>query len=298
MARDLEVAILFADVVGSTQLYDKFGDTKASETVALCLDVMKDATHQFSGTVIKTIGDEVMSTFASVDDAMGAAVMMQSRITADNKKDGRIPVSIRIGCHFGPVVQEQNDIFGAAVHTANRMTSQAKSKQIVMSGETVEKMGPELQKQTRQIDVATVRGRMDEVALFEFLWNPEEATSMLPTIEWESKGRTASRLVLTFRDSTAEVSDKRKSVNIGRADDNDLVVKGNLISRIHAKVEMRRGKFVIIDQSTNGTFIQNVGGDEAFVRRDSTELGLEGTIGLGRAEEPGTSLAIHYKAVK
>jgi class 3 adenylate cyclase len=35
MARDLEVAIVFADVVGSTQLYDKFGDTKASETVAL-----------------------------------------------------------------------------------------------------------------------------------------------------------------------------------------------------------------------------------------------------------------------
>ncbi len=298
MARDLEVAILFADVVGSTQLYDKFGDTKASETVALCLDVMKDATHQFSGTVIKTIGDEVMSTFVSVDDAMGAAVMMQTRITADNKKDGRIPVSIRIGCHFGPVVQEQNDIFGAAVHTANRMTSQAKSKQIVISGETVGKMGSELQKQTRQIDVATVRGRMDEVALFEFLWNPEEATSMLPTIEWESKGRTASKLILTFRDSTVEVSDKRKSVNLGRADDNDLVVKGNLISRIHAKVEMRRGKFVIIDQSTNGTFIQNVAGDEAFVRRDSTELGVEGTIGLGRAEGPGSSLAIHYKAIE
>ena len=298
MAKDLEVAILFADVVGSTQLYDKFGDTKASETVALCLDVMKDATHQFNGSVIKTIGDEVMSTFPTVDEAMGASVMMQTRITADNKEKDRIPVSIRIGCHYGPVVQEQNDIFGAAVHTANRMTSQAKARQIVMSGDTVEKMGPELQKQTRQIDVATVRGRMDEVALFEFLWNPEEATSMLPTIEWESKARTASKMILTFRDSTVEVSDKRKSINIGRADDNDLVIKGNLISRIHAKVEMRRGKFVIIDQSTNGTFLVTVLGDEAFVRRDSTELGEEGTIGLGRAEQPGASLSIHYKAVK
>ena len=112
MARDLEVAILFADVVGSTQMYDKFGDTKASETVAQCLEVMKDATHQFNGTVIKTIGDEVMSTFSSVDDAMGAAVMMQGRITADNKQDDRIPVSIRIGCHFGPVVQEQVIMMG------------------------------------------------------------------------------------------------------------------------------------------------------------------------------------------
>ena len=298
MARDLEVAIVFADVVGSTQLYDKFGDTKASETVAQCLDIMKDATHQFNGTVIKTIGDEVMSTFPTVDEAMGAAVLMQSRISVDSRKDNGIPVSIRVGCHYGPVVQEQNDIFGAAVHTANRMTSQAKSRQIVISGDTVKLMSPELQKQTRQIDVATVRGRLDEVALFELLWNPEEATSMLPTIGWEDDGRKASKLKLTFRDQIVEVSDRRKSVNIGRADDNDLVIKGNLISRIHAKVEMRRGKFVLVDQSTNGTFLQDLRGRETFVRRDMTELGDEGTIGLGRAEEPGSSLSIHYKALE
>ena len=290
MAQDLEVAILFADVVGSTQLYDKFGDTKASETVARCLDVMKDATHNYNGTVIKTIGDEVMSTFPTVDEAMGAAVMMQSRISSESRQGDRIPVSIRVGCHYGPVVQEQNDIFGAAVHTANRMTSQAKSRQIVISGETVEKMSPKMQEQTRQIDVATVRGKMDEVALYELLWNPEEATSMLPTIEWENRGRKASRMVLSFRDQTVEISD-------GRADDNDLVIKGNLISRIHAKVELRRGKFILVDQSTNGTFLQNVQGEETFVRRDSTELRDEGTIGLGRAEEPGGSLAIHFKAV-
>jgi hypothetical protein len=229
---------------------------------------------------------------------MGAAVMMQSRITADAKKEDGIPVSIRIGCHFGPVVQEQNDIFGAAVHTANRMTSQAKARQIVISGHTVEQMSPELQKQTRQIDVATVRGRIDEVALYELVWQPEEATSMLPTIEWENKSRKASRLVLAFREQSIEISDRRKSVNIGRADDNDLVVKGNLISRIHAKIEMRRGKFVLIDQSTNGTFLQNSVGEELFVRRDSAVLGGEGTIGLGRAEAPGSSLAIHFKAVE
>ena len=120
---------------------------------------------------------------------------------------------------------------------------------------------------------------------------------MLPTIEWENRGRNASRMQLSVRDQTVEVSDKRKSVNIGRADDNDLVVKGNLISRIHAKVELRRGKFMLIDQSTNGTFLQNVQGEETFVRRDTTELKDEGTIGLGRAEEPGGSLAIHFKAL-
>lgn len=295
MSKDLEVAILFADVVGSTQLYDEFGDTKASETVAHCLDVMKDATHQFNGTVIKTIGDEVMSTFPTIDDAMGAATQMQTRISGNNMGgEDNIPVMIRIGCHFGPVVRETNDIFGAAVHTANRMTSQAKARQVVISGTSVDRMSEEWRSQTRQIDVATVRGRIDEVALYELVWQPEEATSMLPTIEWNDKASRPSKLTLSFKNTTVVVNESKKSINMGRADDNDLVIKGNLISRIHAKVEMRRGKFLLVDQSTNGTFLQNVKGEETFVRRDSTELSGEGVIGLGRMAQPGTPLAIHF----
>ena len=295
MTKDLEVAILFADVVGSTQLYDKYGDTKASETVAHCLEVMKDATYQFDGTVIKTIGDEVMSTFPTADDAMAAAAQMQARISGDQDAgEGRIPVSIRIGCHYGPVVQEQNDIFGAAVHTANRMTSQAKARQIVMSGTTVEQMTEDWVAQTRQIDIATVRGRIDEVALFELLWQPDEATSMVPTLEMTSKKRNASRLIVSFRDKTVEITNRKLHINMGRGDDNDLVVKGNLISRIHARIEKRRGKFMLIDQSTNGTFLQSDTGEETFVRRDSIELVGEGIIGLGRIAKAGTPLAIHY----
>jgi adenylate cyclase len=294
MAKDLEVAILFADVVGSTQLYDRFGDTKASETVARCLEVMKDSTLQFNGKVIKTIGDEVMATFPTVDEAMGAATQMQNGISTSETDEDGIPVTIRIGCHFGPVVQEQNDIFGAAVHTANRMTSQAKAKQIIISGTTADRMGPEWRAQTRQIDVATVRGRLDEVALFEVLWQPDEATSMLPTIDWESKSKGANQITLSFRDSKVVVNDQKKNINMGRADDNDVVIKGNLISRIHAKVEKRRGKFMLVDQSTNGTFLETIEGEETFVRRDSTELTGEGIIGLGRVAKPGTPLAIHY----
>jgi hypothetical protein len=203
-------------------------------------------------------------------------------------------VTIRIGCHFGPVVQEQNDIFGAAVHTANRMTSQAKAKQIVMSEATVEQMGDDWKAQTRQIDIATVRGRIDEVALYELLWQPDEATSMVPTLELTSKKKNGARLVLSFRDETVEVNDKKTAINLGRGDENDLVVKGNLISRIHAKIEKRRGKFMLIDQSTNGTFLQTVNGDETFVRRDSTQLVGEGIIGLGRVAKAGSALAIHY----
>ena len=65
---------------------------------------------------------------------------------------------------------------------------------------------------------------------------------MLLTIKWESKGRKVSKLLLNFKDITVEVSDQRTNVNLGRADDNDVVVKGNLISRMHAKNEVCLGK--------------------------------------------------------
>jgi adenylate cyclase len=296
MGREVEVAILFADVVGSTQLYEQLGDDKAREMVGRCLTIMRDATEACSGTVIKTMGDEVMSTFPTADDAMSAARRMQERIsTAPDLVHDSGRVAIRIGCHFGPVVQEQRDIFGSAVHIANRMTSQAKAKQIVTTLSTVERLSPEWRSIARQIDVATVRGKADEVILFEVLWQPEEATSMLPTVQWSKDPNVRpKRLSLRYQGKEILVGEGRKSVTLGRAEDNDLVVKGNLISRLHARVEASRDKFTLFDESTNGTFVRTDTGEEIFVRRDSTQLTGEGVIGLGRAAQPGTALAVHY----
>ncbi|HEX5045808.1 MAG TPA: adenylate/guanylate cyclase domain-containing protein, partial [Gammaproteobacteria bacterium] len=254
MGKDIEVAILFADVVGSTQLYEQLGDVKAREMVGRCLDIMREATEANKGTVIKTMGDEVMSTFPTPDDAMNAAKRMQEKISTDPElahENGH--VAIRIGCHFGPVVQEQRDIFGSAVHTANRMTSQAKAKQIITTLATVERLSPEWQSTARQIDIATVRGKADEVVLFEVLWQPEEATSMLPAVGLgRSKSARPKRLSLRYQGREVTVGEGRKSATLGRAEDNDVVVKGNLISRLHARVEASRDKFTLVDESTNG----------------------------------------------
>jgi class 3 adenylate cyclase len=296
MGREIEVAILFADVVGSTQLYEELGDDKARAMVGRCLEIMRAATESANGTVIKTIGDEVMATFDAADDAMVAAKRMQEQISsAEDLSHENGHVSIRIGCHYGPVVREQRDVFGSAVHTANRMTSQAKAQQIVTTLSTVEHLSAEWKSAARQIDVATVRGKAEEVVLFEIVWQPDEVTSMLPTVQWSSeKSRKQKRLRLRSQGNEVIVGAGRKNVKLGRAEDNDVVVKGNLISRVHARIEASRDRFTLIDESTNGTFVQTKEGDEIFVRRDSTILRGEGVIGLGRVAQPGTSLAIHY----
>ena len=293
-----KLAILFADVVGSTQLYELLGDDRARETVQQCLRVMKQATEHYGGTVIKTMGDEVMSTFPSADDALNAANQMQQRITNTIRiETDDSHVAIRIGCHFGPVVAEDRDIFGAAVHTANRMTSQAKSGQILTTSALVAELTPQWTALVRQIDVATPKGQSDEVAVYEVLWQPEEATNMLPSIDRTSRPQASSAsLRLRFRGEELVVGENGKvTITMGRAEENDVVIKGNLISRVHARIDVARNRFVLVDESTNGTFIQQDAGEELYVRRDSTVLTGSGVISMGRVAARGTSLAIEYR---
>ena len=297
MGQEKELAIVFADVVGSTELYERLGDDDARQTVQRCVDCMKETTTEFNGDVIKTMGDEVMSTFQSADEAMQASADMQQRITNGNfaNRDD-IKVSIRIGCHFGHVVVEEKDIFGSAVATANRMTSQAKAGQIVTTESTVELLSKDWKSVARQIGVATLRGQLDEVALYEVLWQPDEATSMLPKVDMGvMTPASAGKLRLKFDGGELLLSsDGLRKVAMGRADDNDVTIKGNLISRVHARIELNKTRFVIIDESTNGTFVQRDDGEELYVRRDSARLTGNGLIGLGRVAARGSPLAVEY----
>src|SRR5690606_13230899 len=268
MGKDIELAILFADVVGSTRIYEVMGDLRARDMILTCVEIMRSATEQNHGTVIKTIGDEIMATFPTANDAMNAASKMQPDIRSHSELKAagqRIPT--RIGGHFGPVVLENRDIFGAAVHTANRMTSQAKAGQIMVTSAMVERLAPEWRSAVRQIDVATLKGKSNEDELYEVLWQKEDATSMLPAIalgaaQSSREKQGGRRLRIWFQGHELAVDDDCTSVAIGRAEENDLVVKGNLISRLHARIEFSRNKFLLIDQSTNGTFVTTREGEE------------------------------------
>jgi class 3 adenylate cyclase len=295
MGKDIELAILFADVVGSTRLYELMGDLRARDMVAICIDVMRTATEQNHGTVIKTMGDEVMATFADADHALNAASQMQQQISRHSqlKVDGQ-PVSLRIGCHFGPVVLENRDVFGSTVHTANRMTSQAKAMQIMTTAAVVDRLAPQWRAAVRQVDVATLKGQGNEVVLYEVLWQTEDVTSMIPAIGMSNSNLPHLRLRLQFQERELVLDERHPSVVIGRAEDNDLVIKGNLISRLHARIEINRHKFVLVDQSTNGTFVQSQEGDEAFVRRDSVQIKGKGMIGLGKLPDPDSPQTIRF----
>jgi len=272
-------AILFADVSGSTSLYEKMGDQRALAAIDSVLTELRKSIGMQDGRVIKTIGDEVMAVFASADAAMQAASDMQNRVTAIPQTDG-VRLAIRIGFHFGPAIEEGGDFFGDAVNTAARMAGLAKGGQIITSGPTVDALSPLLKASTRELDAMVVKGKQDEIRIFEVIWQDSADLTALAARE-SPASKPAPTLTLTYGARTLTLGVEQTSASLGRDAANELAIADKMASRVHCKIEYRRGNFFLVDQSTNGTYVTVAGDAEIMVKREQFMLRGRGVISLG-----------------
>jgi hypothetical protein len=245
--------------------------------------------------MIKTIGDEVMYTFGTAEHATNAACEMQEvlddEVTEEASAD-HIALSVSVGIHYGPTILESGDVFGDAVNVAARMTEIAKPRQIITTRDTVDKMSAILQAGTRFIDHAPIKGKKESIDIFEVLWQEEDITH-LSTDVVENQHQQQSLLTLRYHDQKMEMNEIENNAMLGRSTTCDMAVKERLASRHHVKIECRRGKFFIVDQSTNGTYIRSSDGD-SFLRREESPLTGTGQISLGRAFDDATLQLIQY----
>ena len=274
-------AILFADVSGSTSLYEKLGDQKALAAIETVLAELRKSISFQQGRVVKTIGDEVMAALPSADAAMQAACDMQNRVAAMPPMENA-RLAIRVGFHFGPAIEEAGDYFGDAVNVAARMAGLAKGGQIITSGPTVDALSPLLQKATRDLDAMTVKGKQDEIRICEVLWQDSDEVTTLAPREAVAAAREPV-LTLSCGGASINVGSARSAVALGRDAGNDLVVEDKMASRVHVKIEYRRGKFFLTDQSTNGTWVTVEGDDEVLLKREQMMLRARGVICLGHS---------------
>lgn len=279
-----ELAVLFADVVGSTRLYEAFGDDLAKQMIDDCLAALRGVVQQYGGRVIKTIGDEIMCVLPSADSGCLAATDMQHKIMA-LPKVSNVQRSVRIGWHFGPVIEENNDVFGDTVNLAARMAGLAKGMQIITTSATVACLSPMLQLSTRSIAALAVKGKGDEVAVSEVIWQGgEELTMSTSSIAFAAKTVT---LQLQHGSQTIELD--HDSIVLGRDPQCNLVISDRNASRQHARIERRRDKFFLVDQSTNGTFVAFANEPELVLRREELMLRGSGRIGFGHSlDQDGT----------
>lgn len=296
MSNGTEATILFADISGSTSLYDTLGDSAAHELVSETLRVLKGVAERHGGRVVKTIGDEVMCTFADAAAGATAACDMQDVIEERNDDNATgVVVSVRIGLQHGPAILEGTDVHGDSVNVAARMVAEAKARQIVLPRTTAESLPQGMARDTRFIDYATIKGK-GEIELVELLWEAHDLTHMAGPPR--GAGQVPGDRVVVHLECGSEsiaFNDRRRAVVLGRKRTCDLTVDEPLASRQHARVERRHDRFFLIDQSTNGTYLRRAGEEARYLRREEWPLTGSGTIGLGRDPGDGAAEVIRYR---
>lgn len=290
-----QVAILFADVSGSTKLYETLGDAKARHLVSRCIQLMSASTEKHGGSLIKTIGDEVMCRFPGADQAAGAALDMQEQVAKASISEGGCNLAIHVGFHFGPVVVEENDIFGDAVNLASRMVNLAKRDQILTTGQTNAALSPKWQKALRQVDRAQVRGKTEAIDVYELVWQEAETTRITGKAWALPQAGPPGRMLLRLGTQEIEISETHPSATVGRGEQNDFVLKGDLVSRLHARIDYRNRRFIFTDQSTNGSWITDADGKESVLRHDTHVLAGSGTVSFGHIPAEGQVDLMRYR---
>lgn len=299
MAREtINCVVMFADVAGSTSMYENMGDDLARERISGALDALILISSRYAGKLVKTIGDEILVYFTDADGAVDAAREIQETME-DHRTPETVGVSIRIGMQYGSTILENDDIFGDTVNVAARIASMAKARQILCTQEIAQMVkNPELSSNMRPYDRLRVKGRNEQLDVYLYAWEQEgDITNMATMSSFTNPARhdQATKLTLRYDGKMLAILADSDIYILGRGKDCELVIKGDLISRYHSRIEHRRGKFVIADQSTNGTFVRTVDGQDVYLRREEYALFGSGFISLGKKIDLNDTNLIHFQ---
>ena len=297
MAREERtVAVLIADVCGSTPLYESSGSLKALDLIADCLDNISRVVETQGGAVLRSKGDDVLCTFPDAGSAVRAATHMM---------DGQAgsPLEIHVGINYGPVVHDRGGIFGDVVNIAGRMQSLAKPGEIITTEAVYEQLSVEERHQIRLLDSQTVKGKSKPMNIYAVFKDDTQVTyyvgddgkhTVHPNVVYDATGPKVN-VTLEFGDRRIVRTDGGPAFHIGRAESCDLIIDEPCVSREHAVLAVRRGKVLLTDMSSTGTWVAEAEGDPVLLRRDVMQIASDGVISLGLRPKKNGPTLIAYR---
>jgi hypothetical protein len=285
-------AVLFVDVTDSTRTYERLGDTQALGLIHQLFGLLDKASARHGGAVVKTLGDGMVCVFPHADAAMQAACDMQ--MVAPEASPERL--TIKIGFTFGPVVLSEGDVFGDTVNVCARLVALGNAEQVLTTQQTVDALSPALRVRCRQMFPIRVRGRHEEIIACNVQWRSDPDLTEINLIPSTITRTRETVLKLTHQGELRVLRSGGTGMRIGRDKDNDLVIDSHFASRVHARVYAREGHFMLVDQSSNGTYVLADGNSaEILLRREEAVLGERGWIGLGNSATRHGDHALRYR---
>ena len=165
------IAVMFTDIVGSTDMTVTLGDHAAQHLVRTHNKIVRSALTNYFGKEIKHTGDGIMASFNDVTKAVAAGIDIQRRIEGNNRAAPDQPLHLRIGINCGEAIAEDNDLFGVTVQLSARLCAACDTDKVLVSDavrtETAEAGYAYINKGTRRM-----KGFKDPVPVFEVGWQP------------------------------------------------------------------------------------------------------------------------------
>jgi adenylate cyclase len=286
-----QLAVLFGDVSGSTRLYEEYGDTIARADMAACIKLLDRAGASLSGETLKTIGDEIMVAFVEpVKAALAAAEMQAALRTAGENGEFQMGIlHIKIGWHYGNVAWRGEELVGESPITAQQIINLAKADEILTSKRSIDLLPRPLFPDVHPIERVPAKAWDGDLEIFKMPWEQtgdETQISSRPRMQAVDAGIV---LKLAYAGKNVRVDTQNVTCTIGRGKQAKLQVNGKLTSRQHAEINYRNGRFNIRDESTNGTFVVQSGGERKHLRREEGIISGAGTMGFGSwpEDDPG-----------
>lgn len=279
------LAVMFTDICDSASVYRTLGDAEAHKLSARCMRLVVESARRYGGRLIKTIGDGAMMTFENARDAYRAALAIQLAPQDDRFR-------VKIGLHYGPVIETNGDVFGDTVNVAARLLARAAANEILMTRECVDNLRPEQRATVRLLDTTSVKGRPEWGEIYRALGNTADATTVVPS---SASAAATAALLLKYKDEVVRLDPSEGPLLIGRDPTCRLVVDTAWASRRHATIDLQRGQFVLTDHSANGTYVVGDDGPEQHVNREVHHLARRGTISIGIGGEENPEDLIRYR---
>jgi adenylate cyclase len=287
----LEVAVLLADISGSTPLYERLGDAAAVLQIGECLDRLRSIADREGGTFIRSRGDDVLCTFTDPAGALRAA-----RDMVFGRSFG--PLAVHAGGHFGQVIQAHDDLFGDAVNLTARLAALAQPGELLVSRGFIDWLPEKESRSFRLLDNLAFKGRDAPAEVYSLLRDDGSTHTEIVVSRTVGGQSIASQPIVTLRykEGSRQCRD-REILSIGRSPDCDVVIAQPWISRMHATVVVRRGKVHLEDRSSSGTYVTIGSGQEIFMHRESALLTGSGIISpTMRAAEGGAEI-LRYEII-
>lgn len=289
--------VVFADLVGSTGIFERLGDETAGRFVTQLTTALSKSFEQYNGRVVKLLGDGLFVVFGAESDAISACVAIQERLQKTPVYPGGTgkAVQMQMGVETGEVVEIEGDCYGDAVNSAARLADLAGAEQILTTSRVKDLLKPELKTKLRSLGPMYLRGKSEETEVFRVQWQPErdvDATMMGASM---FKSDPNAHLELSGAGQKLRLDPQAPSISLGRAATANLTVNDSRVSRVHCTVEWKGGHFILNDQSSFGTWVYMGGqGTPLVLRRTECFLVGSGVITLGCEREAEAAPKIEF----